>query len=172
MLNSARREPLWGHTYHITNVNEDGTIPAVEESNWTVPGLNNFRQNIQPLGEFSAPDLIVRLRLQCFPEPYGLIGRVRNIGESAAPSGVPVYFYEGDPDNGGTLLGMGETVKTLYPAEAEDVLLLLPDPPPGVEDGSSEVWVIVDDPMPTHEWHECNLDNNRDQGTGLCPAPQ
>ena len=167
----VRTRRIWNqHSYHVSNVNEDGTIPAKEESNWTLPGLNNFRQNIQPLGEFSAPDLTVRFLLQCFPEPYGVIARVRNIGEAAAPSGVPVYFYEGDPDNGGTLLGMDKTTKTLYPAEAEDVLLLLPDPPPGVEDGTSDVWVIVDDLVPEHEWHECKLDNNRDQGSGKCTA--
>ncbi len=29
---------IWNqHTYHITNVNEDGTIPAVEINNWQVP---------------------------------------------------------------------------------------------------------------------------------------
>ncbi|MEZ4382564.1 MAG: VCBS repeat-containing protein [Nannocystaceae bacterium] len=168
----VRTRRIWNqHAYHVTNVSEDGSIPAMEQPNWTVGGLNNFRQNVQPQGEFSAPDLIVRLRRQCDPEPYGLVGRVRNIGEASAPSGVPVYFYEGDPDQGGALLGMGATTKTLYPAEAEDVLLLLPDPPPGVEDGSSEVWVVVDDAEPAHEWHECKADNNRDVGNGKCPMP-
>lgn len=37
---------VWNqHTYHITNVNEDGTIPRVEQNNWLLPGLNNFRLN-------------------------------------------------------------------------------------------------------------------------------
>ena len=45
---------IWNqHTYHITNVNPDGTIPAVEEQNWLVPGLNNFRLNT--FGEFEGP---------------------------------------------------------------------------------------------------------------------
>ena len=168
----VRTRRIWNqHAYHVTNVNEDGTIPAVEQPNWSVEGLNNFRQNVQPQGEFSAPDLIVRLKRACDPDLTGLIGQVRNIGESSAPSGVPVYFYEGDPDMGGTLLGMGETSKTLYPAEAEDVILELPDPPPGVVDGTSEVWVVVDDAEPIHEWHECKVDNNRDQGNGKCPMP-
>ena len=37
--------PIWNqHTYHITNVNDDGTIPLSEENNWQV-GFNNFRLN-------------------------------------------------------------------------------------------------------------------------------
>jgi hypothetical protein len=37
---------VWNeHTYHITNVAADGSIPAVELNNWDQPGLNNFRLN-------------------------------------------------------------------------------------------------------------------------------
>lgn len=37
---------IWNqHTYHVTNVNEDGTIPADEEENWLADGLNTFRSN-------------------------------------------------------------------------------------------------------------------------------
>jgi len=111
------------------------------------------------------------LRLQCAPEDYGLLGRVRNIGAASVPAGVPVYFFEGDPDNGGIPLGTATTTKVLYPAEAEEVVVLLADPPPGVLDGSSVVWVVVDDAMPMHAWHECRTDNNRASGTGVCPPP-
>lgn len=168
----VRTRRVWNqHSYHVTNTEEGGATPKVEQTNWKVAGLNNFRQNVQPEGEFAAPDLIVDLRLQCAPEDYGLVGRVRNIGEAAVPAGVPVYFFEGDPDMGGTPLGMALTTKVLYPAEAEEVVVVLPDPPPGVVDGSSVVWVVVDDAMPVHSWHECRVDNNRASGTGQCPPP-
>jgi hypothetical protein len=37
---------MWNqHTYHITNVNVDGSIPAIEQNNWQVSGFNNFRLN-------------------------------------------------------------------------------------------------------------------------------
>lgn len=157
--------------HHLTNVNEDGSIPGPQPVNWTTPGLNNFRQNAQPEGEFSAPDLIVSVRQQCPPLDYGLVGRVRNIGAASVPPGVPVRFFEGDPKMGGVLLGMGVTSKVLYPAEAEDVVLLLPDAPPGVVDGSSVVWVVVDDEMAEHPWHECRVDNNSASGDGKCPTP-
>src|SRR5206468_3491949 len=37
---------IWNqHGYHITNVDEDGTIPMTETTNWLSLGLNNFRLN-------------------------------------------------------------------------------------------------------------------------------
>ena len=40
----ARR--IWNqHTYHVTNVREDGTIPAVEPRSWSL--LNTYRTNAQ-----------------------------------------------------------------------------------------------------------------------------
>jgi hypothetical protein len=40
----ARR--IWNqHTYHVTNVNEDGTIPMVEPPSWKL--LNTYRTNVQ-----------------------------------------------------------------------------------------------------------------------------
>jgi len=84
----VRTRRVWNeHPYHITNVNEDGTIPKTELSNWTQPGLNNFRQNKQPGSEFAAPDAIVSLHPQC-TSPYALVATVTNIGEAALPSGI------------------------------------------------------------------------------------
>ncbi|HYO51216.1 kelch repeat-containing protein [Archangium sp.] len=38
---------IWNqHAYSITNVNDDGTIPAHPVANWLTPGLNNFRSNV------------------------------------------------------------------------------------------------------------------------------
>ncbi|MFE8600936.1 kelch repeat-containing protein [Archangium violaceum] len=37
---------IWNqHAYSITNVNDDGTIPAHPVANWLTPGLNTFRSN-------------------------------------------------------------------------------------------------------------------------------
>ena len=52
---------IWNqHTYHITNIQEDGTIPAVEANNWV--DWNNFRQQVgpDPLG-----------KKPCKPKPEG-----------------------------------------------------------------------------------------------------
>jgi len=37
---------LWNqHDYHVTNVNDDLSIPRVERANWLTAGLNDFRRN-------------------------------------------------------------------------------------------------------------------------------
>ncbi len=44
--NWVRTRRIWNqHAYHITNVNEDASIPQFEAPNWLIPGLNNFRLN-------------------------------------------------------------------------------------------------------------------------------
>ena len=156
----VRTRRVWNeHAYHITNVNEDGTIPQNEPTNWLQPGLDNFRQNKQPGSEFAAPDAIVSLHPQC-TSPYALVATVTNIGEAALPAGVVVGFYEGTAPNG-TLLGQASTTQTLYSAQSENVVLTLNAPPPGVEDGSQPLYAIVDDTTTPHpSWHECRVDND------------
>src|SRR4029077_13202537 len=78
----VRTRSIWNeHAYHITNVNDDGTMPAMELPNWTQPGLNNFRQNKQPGGEFAAPDAIISVAPVC-GSPFAIAATVRNIGEA------------------------------------------------------------------------------------------
>jgi hypothetical protein len=44
LMRWAPSRPLWNqHTYHITNINDDLSIPAPEPPNWT--SHNNYRQN-------------------------------------------------------------------------------------------------------------------------------
>lgn len=145
-------------------------MPVEELPNWTTPGLNNYRQNVQPAGEFSAPDLVASLFPRC-EGPYALVARVRNIGQAAAPAGVVIGFYAGDPDDNGEKLGEGITKKALYPAEAEDVILDLPNPDPGLVNGQTPVFVVVDDGMPEHPWQECRTTNNKTEGSGFCAMP-
>ncbi|EDM77001.1 hypothetical protein PPSIR1_15910 [Plesiocystis pacifica SIR-1] len=84
------------------------------------------------------------------------------------PAGVLVGFYDGDPMNGGNLLGQGTTTKILYPAEAEDVVLDGALVPEAIQDGDQDLWVVVDDGMPEHPWHECRTDNNVSSGPAGC----
>ena len=46
---SATRAVWTQHTYHVTNADMHGNVPLLEANNWTQPGLNNFRQNVQGL---------------------------------------------------------------------------------------------------------------------------
>jgi hypothetical protein len=139
---------IWNqHTYHITNVNADGTIPAVEQNNWQVAGLNNYRLNEFLPGEGTstdAPDLIpsfLRTDPANCPDSVGLIARVGNGGSLVAPAGVLVSFYQGDPTAGGLLLGTVATSVALNPGTFEDVILTWNGPPVGI----ANIWVGADD---------------------------
>lgn len=155
MGNWVRTRRIWNqHAYHVTNVEESGAIPMVQAPNHLQPGLNNFRQNVQPLGEFSAPDLVVDPFPLC-GDSYQIVGRVRNIGQASVPPGVVVGFYAGDPSSGGTKLGEAVTTQTLYSLGSEDVVFT---PPMGQP--SQQLYAVVDDGMPMHPWVECRTDNN------------
>ncbi len=48
----TRTRRIWNqHSYHVTNVNEDGSIPVRESPQWLVPVLNGFRTNAFVPGE-------------------------------------------------------------------------------------------------------------------------
>jgi hypothetical protein len=160
----VRTRRVWNeHAYHVTNVEESGAIPQIEAPNYATPGLNNFRQNVQPSGQFSAPDLVVSVTPVCDGD-YGLRARVTNIGEAPVEPGVVVGFYDGAPSTG-TLLGQGATTITLYPLTHEDIVLPLSTVPGGT------VYAVVDDGMPTHPWHECKIDNNASVAVNASCAP-
>jgi len=121
----VRSRRVWNqHTYHVTNVGEDGSVPAKEVPNWKQPGLNNFRQNKQPGSEFAAPNAQVTVTPRCSGADYALAATVRNVGQSVLPAGVVVQFYEGDPPTG-SLLGSASTSYDLAPLQSETVVLKL-----------------------------------------------
>ena len=157
---------IWNeHTYHVTNVcmeNEtlcpapthDGQIPRVEPQNWTYPWLNDFRQNVQVAGLFSAPDAAITLYVRC-SVPFVLDATVRNLGEASLPSGVNVGFYTRAGSND-TLIGMGTTTSPLFPGAGQDVLFTLPSSVPSSSTFVAKI--IIDPTMPA--FHECRTDNN------------
>ncbi len=135
----VRTRRVWNeHAYHITNVDEDGTIPKSELPNWKQPGLNNFRQNKQPGGEFAAPDAVVSIEPRC-PGPLAIVATVRNLGESALPAGSTVTLYK----DAGAVIGTATTTLTLYPAESESIVFPLGTGDEDVRTGMVDVWATV-----------------------------
>jgi hypothetical protein len=159
-LTWVRTRAIWNqHTYHVTNVNDDGTLPTHELANWKQAGLNDFRQNKQPGSEFAAPDAVVSLAPTC-GSPFALAVTVRNIGEAALPAGVVVGIYGGTAPTG-TKLGATTTLVPLYSAQSETLVVPLPGAPAEVQSGKTPVYAIVDDTTTPHpSWHECNTTNN------------
>lgn len=162
----VRTRRVWNeHAYHITNVDEDGTIPKSELPNWTQPGLNNFRQNKQPGGEFAAPDAVVSIEPRC-PGPLAIVATVRNLGESALPAGATVTLYK----DAGTAIGTATTTLTLYPAEAESIVFTLGTGDEDVRTGAVDVWATV---APVPSVNECRADNNASPKTrAKCVGPK
>jgi hypothetical protein len=158
----VRTRRVWNqHTYHITNVEEDGTIPKQEKPNWLEPGLDNFRQNLQPGTEHAAPDAIVTVAPRCSGD-YGLEITVRNIGQSALPAGVVVGAFAGTVE-----LGQVTTTVPLYSAQAELLFLPLAEAPGTVVASIDPAWVQG------VNVHQCRTDNDASPPvSGQCDVPK
>jgi hypothetical protein len=154
---------VWtSHAYHVTNATSAGNAPAVELDNWSQPGLNNYRQNVQGEGVFNAPDLTVDLNAEldaCADEVLEVVATVRNIGALGVPAGVSASLYQGS-DATGVLIGTMPTPSSLLPGAAVQLVWSLPfeagDPP-------LDLWVSVDGiDAHTGSVAECVEDNNAD----------
>jgi hypothetical protein len=88
---------IWNqHAYHITNVNDDGTIPANAVQSWTAN--NNFRSgDLLPADGAAAPDLVLELaegcEVLCFADSLVLWVYVGNEGASPLVTGATVEVY-------------------------------------------------------------------------------
>ncbi len=152
--------PIWNqHTYHITNVEDDGRIPQNETNNWLTPAgspFNNYRQNVlASASPRSAPDLTAsQLVLPCVG--FGDVQvRVGNGGALFAPAGLSVAFYDGDPTSGGTLLGTAATPTRLNPGDFVDVAVT-----PATALTGPIFAVADDDGTNTGSQRECEETNN------------
>ncbi len=120
---------VWtSHAYHVTNTTSAGNAPVAEADNWTQPGLNNYRQNVQGAGVFNAPDLSVDLVAtlgQCNDGTLQAVATVRNIGALGVPAGIEVSLYEGI-DATGVLVGTVATPDPLLPGQQTQVSWAVP----------------------------------------------
>jgi hypothetical protein len=155
---STRR--IWNqHSYHINNVNEDGSIPSQETPSWV--DHNTYRLNRQTeLDPQAAPDLILE-------EPQGLFDActgtlttwVTNAGAVRVGAGLPVSFY-GNDGSGLQYLGQALTQLPLEPGDSERVRfnVTLDNP------GPWSFFAVADDLMGAGApgtQNECNEDNNQ-----------
>ena len=151
---------IWNqHTYHITNINDNSTIPAIEGNNWET--FNNYRQNVQTEGSvFAAPDLtasFLQLDTTDCPDGEDIKARIGNGGSNVAAAPVNVAFYDGDPNSGGTLLDVVQTTQNLDPGEFEDVTLMV-----SPSQGPLTICAVADDDGTGAETvNECDEENNQ-----------
>lgn len=158
--NWVRTRRIWNqHGYSVTNVTEDGQIPAQPEPNWSNDRLNNYRQQVQPGGLFDAPDLTVEeiaLGQACVgASELDLQIKVANQGALGQSPGVPVRVaveHEGNVVEIRTLW----TTQRLLPGQFEVLTVSWSVPEGWWEDGFN-LLAIID---PDEQTNECNEDNN------------
>ena len=153
---------LWTeHTYHVTNVCDDtdnacpapntyGSIPKTETNGWTLPWLNDFRQNVQDHGIFDAPDAVVAIAADC-SSPVVAHVEVRNVGQSGLPSGVNVGIFAA-----GAQVAQTTTTTALLPGQTQELDVTLP----ASVSQQATLYAqrsLIDPAHPT--FHECNGSN-------------
>lgn len=147
---------IWNqHTYHITNVNDDGTIPRIEQNNWDV--YNNYRCNVltksHALSTSDANVSYITVDNANFPTAVNLSARIGNGGAIALPANVNIDFYDGDPSNGGILIGSATTSKEINAGAYEDVSITWNNPVAGAH----TVFAVAD---ANNTITECSKNNN------------
>ena len=159
----VRTRRIWNqHAYHVTNIEEDGTVPSPPEYNWDNPRLNNFRQNVQPDGLFDAPDLVLR-NIENNTTPIGCANQglltveveVSNEGALGVPAGVAVDV---ELVNGDDVVEQKRvhTTERLLPGHFESFELSF-QIDSALFGTHLDVHAVID---PDEEVNECNEDNN------------
>lgn len=159
--------PVWNeHTYHVTNIRQDLSVPRAEQPNWS--RFNTFRQNSQ---NFDAPDLTpgdVSSDGDACPATLTLRATIRNHGAVTVVAGLPVTFYAGTP---AAPLDALATVRTTAPIPpGGSVTVSASFTPTEAQIGTALPFFVRADDVGTGvgENNECIEDNNVLEGTYEC----
>ncbi len=165
--------PLWNQsTYHITNINDDLSVPTTEVDNFR--SFNNYRQNVQ--GNFgntlAAPDLTARAsdarpnnQSDCV-SVWTVYANMCNRGALRVPTGMPGTFYTDDPRKPNpTSICTARTSKALLPGECDVVHCNWQNPP----QGQVPLWFRAnDDGSPSKPASECFQKNGLMNTVAAC----
>ena len=154
---------LWNqHGYHITNINDNGTIPLSEPANWKT--FNNYRQNVQGSVAGSTPASDPTGKIVIAPDSgdcvklWRLAGNVCNRGSAPISANLPVSFYLNDPRTPGNKAVC--TTRTSLPTAigaCQQVVCEWANPPSGPYD----LWLRVnDDGMGNRPYGQCKSGND------------
>ncbi len=160
----ARTRGMWNqHAYSITNVNNDGTIPAHPVSHWLKPKLNTFHSNVANYfgdgpSPYAAPDLAVSGATGvCSGDTLTINASVENQGDTTVAAGLKVAFYLGNPTAGGALLGVTTVTTPIAAGSSAPVSLVVARP----VSGDAQIVIVADDDgTGTGRETECNEANN------------
>jgi hypothetical protein len=153
---------IWNqHAYHITNINDDGTVPLVETPNFKT--YNNYRQNVQGSVAGKAPTVDPTGKVIVAPDVgdcvklFRLAGVVCNRGAAPMSAGLPATFYLNDPRLPGSMkLCTARTTKALPVGECEVVTCDWLNPSPAPYD----LWFRVNDDGASRPFGQCKDGND------------
>ena len=158
---------IWNqHAYSVTNVTESGAIPRTSSwtRNWTVPGLNNFRQNAPGDGQGATriPDLTIKsVAATCAGADPTIDVEVCNRGTEPVADGLAIAVYASGPP--AQLACVAHTPAILDPGQCVVASCAWPG-------GSGDITVTVDDDgTGAGQNLECKEGNNTASSTVQCP---
>lgn len=145
----ASSRTIWNqHGYHVTNVEEDGTIPRTSavRDHWSDPMLNSFRQNVQgSLGPTPGSDLTIQsVRAVCGTEgSTDMRATICNRGVVFLDTGVQVVFDQIADDGTRTRLCDLRTTEPVAPGECTTVGCTAPVPADGVFEATADDEALI-----------------------------
>ena len=143
----ANTRNIWNqYSYHVTNINDDLTVPTKEPNSWEVH--NTYRANLLlNQNATAAVDLTasyLQIKDNGLSGPSQFSARIGNAGGKTAPAGTPISFYQKDSTGQSKLLGIVKLPKDLATDEYVD-LTLDHSPLNGTLNGFGELIVIAND---------------------------
>lgn len=126
----ANTRNIWNqYSYHVTNINDDLSVPQFEPNSWEVH--NTYRANWLPTNSVAAADLtasFIQIEDKGWLSDSVLKARVGNAGGKRVPAGTPVSFYRIPPAVNGIaqapiLLHVGALSKALDAGDYEDLAI-------------------------------------------------
>ncbi|MDM8564028.1 choice-of-anchor C family protein [Candidatus Halobeggiatoa sp. HSG11] len=143
---------IWNqYNYHITNINDDGTVPRVEAPSWLLH--NTYRLNTLNSEKGIPPTAVADLtasKLQIIDN--SLTVRIGNGGLVSSPENIKVRFYASSPDKAERLLG-NVVIGSIEGGAYQDITL----ENIGELDEWTTVYAFVD---ADQQVRECNESNN------------
>ena len=154
--NWAPTRAIWNqHSYHITNINDDGTVPQFEQPSWL--SHNSYRLNTfadrdpRLLTDITASVLTIHDNGN--NQPASISVRIGNAGAGDLGSEIGIAFYQGAPASNGILLGV-VSINSLAKGTYQEIELNNIDS----LSGTADIYVIADY---DNRLPECNEVNNR-----------
>ncbi len=136
-------------------VDSQNVVPEYNELNNIMRSGSDADTNTPPVIDLSASSLQVgRFTL---PTKAILTARLGNSGLVSVPTNVPMAFYDGDPQAGGSLIGVALSTNALAPGQYEDLSINWAAP----TITNHTVFVVADDPgNGNYHFQEITYSNN------------